>query len=773
MSTRRSNFLTDIIDEDLAKGRVVRIATRFPPEPNGYLHIGHAKSICLNFGIARQYNGTCNLRMDDTNPVTEDVDYVESIQKDVAWLGFEWAGDVRYASNYFAQMYEAAERLILQGDAYVDHQNVEEIRQNRGDFNRPGVDSPYRTRSIDGNLQLFRQMRAGNFPDGTCVLRGKIDMTHPNVLMRDPLLYRIRHAHHHRTGNTWPIYPMYDFAHPLEDAIEGITHSICTLEFESNRELYDWVLDHLGPWEIRPHQYEFARLGLGYTVMSKRKLLQLVEDKLVTGWDDPRMPTIAGMRRRGVTPEALRDLADLVGVAKNNSLVDIGKLEFCVRSDLEKRAPRAMAVLQPLPLELTNWPLGYTDNLEIPWQQGADGALRTVPFGREILIERDDFSETPAKDWKRLSPGKEVRLFGAYFVRCDEVVREDGEIVGLRGTVDLETRGGEAKDGRQPAGTIHWVDASSAVDCEIRLYDRLFRVEQPDADGDFVQHMNPDALQVLQGSVEQAAGQLPAGFHVQFMRVGYFFSDPKDSAPGKPVWNRVIGLRDTWAKSTGRQTHEGRPQRERTARNKGDDAGKNPQRDTQKRNRTEYRAEKRAAVPELAAAFGRYGALGLEPETADLLTEELDTVQFFDAALRVHPSPTPLARWLLNDVEGMRKGRLLADLPLNGAMFGRFVALVDGGRLTPAAGKQLLAHLTTHGGDPAVLMDELGLTKVDDSAGVKAAVDAVLADMPNEFTRFQAGEHKLLGLFIGAALKKLRGSADAGAVRQALLNRLG
>ncbi len=767
MTTRRANFLTEIIDADLAAGRVTRIATRFPPEPNGYLHVGHAKSICLNFGLARDYAGTCNLRMDDTNPVKEDIDYVHAIEKDVKWLGFDWAGSVRFASDYFDHMYAAAERLIAQGDAYVDHQTVDEIRANRGDFGRPGVDSPYRNRPIAENQALFAAMRAGEFVDGTCVLRAKVDMAHPNLLMRDPLLYRIRHAHHHRTGDKWCIYPMYDYAHPLEDALEGITHSICTLEFESNRELYDWVLDHTvapkgTPWNPRPRQYEFARLGLGYTVMSKRKLLQLVEDKRVNGWDDPRMPTIAGMRRRGVTPEALRDFAELIGVAKNNSLVDIGKLEFCVRQDLERRAPRAMAVLQPLSLQLTNWPLGHTDTLPIAWKAG-EAATRPVPFGREILIEREDFSEDPPRDWKRLSVGKEVRLFGAYFVRCDEVVRENGEIVGLRGTVDLDSRGGEAKDGRQPAGTIHWVDASHAVDCEIRLYDRLFTVEQPDADGDFLPHMNPDALQVVQGQMEPAAAELAGGMHVQLMRVGYFFSDPVDSEPGKPVWNRVIGLRDTWAKPVGRT--DSRAERRKEPGEPRKDAA-------QKKNRAEWRAEKRAATAELAAAYGRYGALGLDADAADLLTEELETVAFFDAALRAHPHPQSLGRWFLNDLEGLRKARPLADLPFDGAVFGHFVALLDGDRITVPAGKQLLAHLLAQGGDPQALIATLGLGKVDDSAAVLAAIDAVLAALPAEAERLRAGEQRLLGVFIGQVLKQLRGSADAGAVRQALLDRL-
>ncbi|MFN7133624.1 MAG: glutamine--tRNA ligase/YqeY domain fusion protein, partial [Myxococcales bacterium] len=529
---RRSNFLTEIIDADLAAGKNGgRVVTRFPPEPNGFLHIGHAKSICLNFGIARDYAGQCHLRYDDTNPTTEDVRYVEAIEHDVRWLGFDWNGHKYYASDYFERMYECAVRLVKEGRAYVDSQTVEQIRDHRGSFERPGTDSPFRTRTVEENLALFEKMRAGAFKDGECVLRAKIDMAHPNVLMRDPLLYRIRHAHHHRTGDAWCIYPMYDYAHPLEDAIEGVTHSICTLEFETNRELYDWVLDHTGPWNPRPRQYEFARLALDYTVMSKRKLLKLVNEKRVSGWDDPRMPTIAGMRRRGVTPEALRDFADLIGVAKNNSVVDIGKFEFCIRQDLEKRAPRAMAVLDPLPVTITNFPGDGVEQLELAWWPGEPekAGSRTVPFGRELFIEREDFAENPPKDWKRLSPGREVRLLGAYLVKCDEVLRDEaGNVTGLRCSYDPATRGGEAPAGRKPAGTLHWVHAPSALKAEVRLYDRLFRVEQPDAggEGDFLQFLNPDSLVLARDAVvEPALQKADPGARFQFVRLGYFCVD--------------------------------------------------------------------------------------------------------------------------------------------------------------------------------------------------------------------------------------------------------
>jgi glutaminyl-tRNA synthetase len=548
---RTGNFLTDIIDADLAAGRVrPPVVTRFPPEPNGFLHIGHAKSILLNFGLAARYGGRANLRFDDTNPTTEETEYVESIQDDVRWLGGNWGKHLHYASDYFETMYACAERLVRDGKAYVDSQPQEAIREQRGSFERPGVASPFRDRPAAESLDLLRRMRSGEFEDGACVLRARIDMSHPNVLLRDPLLYRIRHAHHHRTGDAWCIYPMYDWAHPLEDAIEGVTHSICTLEFESNRELYDWVLDHTGPWDPRPRQYEFARLALGYTVMSKRKLLQLVNEKRVSGWDDPRMPTIAGMRRRGVTPEALRDFADLIGVAKNNSVVDIGKFEFAVRGDLEGRSPRALAVLDPIRLTVTSWDPERVEELELPWWPAdpGRGGSRKVPFGRDLLVERDDFSSDPPPDWKRLAPGREVRLAGAYRVRCDEVVRgPSGEVLEVRCT---HVPASEEAEGtaRRGLGTLHWVHASRSVPASVRLYDRLFTVEQPDAEGSFLDVMNPSSLSAAPGArVEPALRDAAPGTHWQFLRQGYFFVDPVDSSPGAPVFNRTLTLKDTWA----------------------------------------------------------------------------------------------------------------------------------------------------------------------------------------------------------------------------------
>ncbi|WP_242393707.1 glutamine--tRNA ligase/YqeY domain fusion protein [Anaeromyxobacter oryzisoli] len=762
------NFLAAIVEADLRAGRNGgRVVTRFPPEPNGFLHIGHAKSILLNFGLAKAFGGRTNLRFDDTNPVTEETEYVEAIQQDVRWLGGDWGDRVHYASDYFERMYECAERLVREGKAYVDSQTQEQIREGRGSFERPGVDSPYRGRSVEENLALLRRMRAGELPDGAAVLRAKIDMSHPNVLMRDPLLYRIRHAKHHRTGDRWCIYPMYDFAHPLEDAFEGVTHSICTLEFESNRELYDWVLDSLGPWDPRPHQYEFARLALGYTVLSKRKLLQLVQERRVSGWDDPRMPTIAGMRRRGVTPEALRAFAELIGVAKNNSVVDIGKLEFAIRGDLEGRAPRALAVLAPLPVTIVNWPAGEVEELDVPWWPGEPArGSRKVPFSGELLVEREDFALEPPKGWRRLAPGREVRLAGAYVVRCEEAVRgPGGEVVALRCTYDPASLGEAA--GRKVSGTIHWVDARRSAPAEVRIYDRLFAVEQPDAAPSFLDALNPDSLRIEQGArVEPALRDAPPGARYQFLRQGYFFADPVDSRPGAPVWNRTITLKDTWASRAAPQPAvEARKPRERK-----EPAGATA---APRKTRAGFRADARAADPALRARYASYQARGLSAEEADLLTGDAATADYFDAAVAAKAAPASAARWLLNDLAGLAGDHPLGELPLPGAAFGRFVALVDAGRLTPSAAKTLLADLVAHGGEPEARLGALGLAKVDDRAAIEAAVEKALAAQPREVERYRAGEKKLLGVLLGAVMRQTGGAADAALVRKMLTEKLG
>jgi glutaminyl-tRNA synthetase len=544
------DFIRTIIAEDVSAGKHGgRVATRFPPEPNGYLHIGHAKSICLNFGVAAEFGGTCNLRFDDTNPTKEDLEYVESIEEDVRWLGFQWNGEPRYAADYFETLYGYAVHLIEHGKAYVDSLTADEIRTYRGTLTEPGKPGPYRDRPVAENLDLFTRMRAGEFEDGAHVLRAKIDMSSPNINMRDPVLYRIRRAHHHRTGDAWCIYPMYDFAHPPSDAIEGITHSLCTLEFEDHRPLYDWLIENL-PVPAQPRQIEFARLKLTYTVMSKRKLLQLVEEGAVAGWDDPRMPTLVGMRRRGYTPEAIRTFCDRIGVAKRENIVDVALLEHAVREDLNRRAPRVMGVLNPLRVVIENYPETRTEHFQVANnpEDPAAGA-RDVPFSRVLYIERDDFMESPPKKFFRLAPGREVRLRGAYFVTCTGVEKDEaGEVVGLRCSYDPATRGGDAPDGRRVKATLHWVSAAHALDAEVRLYDRLFNSETPGLEGDYRSQLNPASLEIRRGcKLEPGVANAPPGSRYQFERLGYFCVDP-DSAPGALVFNRTVSLKDTWAK---------------------------------------------------------------------------------------------------------------------------------------------------------------------------------------------------------------------------------
>ncbi|MEX2577871.1 MAG: glutamine--tRNA ligase/YqeY domain fusion protein [Verrucomicrobiales bacterium] len=550
-SSPSKDFIRDIIDEELAAGKHDSAVTRFPPEPNGYLHLGHAKSICLNFGIAEEYNGRCHLRFDDTNPTREDVEYVDSIKEDIRWLGFDWGDHLYFASDYFEKLHEWAVHLIKTGKAYVDDQQGEAIRSGRGDLQTPGTDSPFRDRPVEENLDLFARMKEGEFRDGEKVLRARIDMSHPNLNMRDPVLYRILHARHHRTGEEWCIYPMYDYTHGQSDALEYVTHSLCTLEFENHRPLYDWFLNNL-PVPSRPRQIEFSRLNLTYTVMSKRKLLQLVEECHVDGWDDPRMPTISGVRRRGYPPEAIRNFCKTIGVTKYESTNDAALLESEVRDVLNRDARRFMAVLDPIKVIVTNYPEGQEETFDAVVNPEDPGlGTRKVPFSRELYIERDDFMEDPPKKYFRLSPGKEVRFRSAYFIRCDEVIKDDeGEVVELRCSYDPDTRGGEnPPDGRKVKATIHWVSAPRALDAEVRLYDRLFETEAPDSgEGSFIERLNPDSLAIMANAkLEPNLGRIEPGETVQFERLGYFCRDRENSGD-HPVFNRTVGLRDNWAK---------------------------------------------------------------------------------------------------------------------------------------------------------------------------------------------------------------------------------
>ena len=767
----RSDFIRDIVEADLRTGaHGGRVVTRFPPEPNGYLHIGHAKSICLNFGVAAQYGGRCNLRFDDTNPEKEDVEYVESIERDVQWLGFSFGERSLYASDYFEEMYQLAEDLIRDGRAYVDHLSDEEIRAYRGSLSQPGRPSPYRDRPVEENLGLFRQMRAGDLPDGTCVLRARIDLAAPNMKMRDPLLYRIRHAHHHRTGDAWCIYPMYDWAHPISDAIEGITHSLCTLEFENNRELYDWVIEHTRVSErhgfSRPQQYEFARLNLDYTVMSKRKLLRLVEDGHVSGWDDPRMPTIAGMRRRGYRPEAIRAFADLIGVAKVNSTVDVGKLEFAVRDDLNRHAPRVLGVLRPLEVTITSWPEGEVEELTAPYfppDVGKPGE-RTVPFSRRILIDRDDFTVDPPAGYQRLAPGRTVRLRHGYCITCDDVVEEGGEVVGLRARHIPGSVGHNPPDVKV-SGVIHWVSAPHAVAADVRLYDRLFSVPRPDDADDPAAHLNPDSLQVVRGAMLEPtlAGAEP-GSRWQLERLGYFIFDTEDSRPEAPVLNRIVTLRDSWSGSSPATAAVDGAERQKSSK-----AKTRPP----KRSGTEYRAEARQRDPVLAERFAAWPAAhGISEADAELLTGDRATGDLFEAAVATGAPAPATARWIVNELPRELGEREVAEIPLTGAGLGTLVRAVESGEISGPAAKEVFAEMMQRGGDPGEIIARRGLTQVSDEGAVSAMLDEVLAANPDKVSAYCGGKRQLAGFFVGQVIKASQGKANPQVVQKLLAERL-
>ena len=749
---RPKDFIRDIIDADLAAGRHQKIVTRFPPEPNGYLHIGHAKSICLNFGIARDYGGVCHLRFDDTNPTTEDVEYAEAIMRDVRWLGFDWGDKLFYASDYYERLYQLAEELIEKGLAYVCDLNEEEISAYRGTITEAGRPSPYRERSVAENLQLFRSMRAGEFPDGSRVLRAKIDMASPNMKLRDPLLYRIKHAHHYRSGDAWCIYPLYDFAHPLSDAIEGITHSICTLEFENNRDIYDWLVDHL-TLPARPRQYEFARLNLTYTLMSKRKLLQLVEEKRVSGWDDPRMPTIAGLRRRGVTPEALRAFATRVGVAKNNSTVELALFEHTLREDLNERSPRVLCVLDPLEVVIENYPAGQSEELDAalwPHDVPKEGS-RKLPFGLRLYIDRSDFSENPPKDFFRLAPGREVRLRHAYVIRCERVVKDAaGTVTQLVCSYDPSTRGGDA-GGRKIKGTLHWVSADHAVDVEVRAYDRLFSVEIPGAaGGDPLADLNPASLVVRTGcKAEPSLRSAAAGDRFQFEREGFFFVDPLASRPGAPVFNRTVSLKDSWAKAAAKAEPKAEP---RAAKAKA----------------PEKPSAREALSPEAQALLERHG---LSPEDARVLGEPGPLRALFDAALAFHGNARGLAAWIVNELPpAARAGE---PLPFGARELAELSSLIDDGTLSGALGKKVLAEMLNGGGSPKAIVERLGLKQIGDPAALGPVVDRILAESAEMVARYKAGNKNVLGALTGMVLKETRGQANPKLVSQLLLDRLG
>ena len=763
----KTDFIRAMITADRRAGRHGgRVATRFPPEPNGFLHIGHAKSIHLNFGIAQEFGGTCNLRFDDTNPETEDELYVRSIQEDVRWLGYDWDDRLYFASDYFEKMYAFAEHLIRRGEAYVDSSSEAEIREARGTVTEAGQPTKYRDRSVEENLDLFRRMRAGEFADGAHVLRGKIDLASPNMIMRDPVFYRIRHMHHYRRGNDWCIYPLYDYAHCIEDAIECITHSLCTLEFENNREIYDWIVERLPrgdgefevPPESSPKQTEFARLALDYTVMSKRKLLQLVNGEFVSGWDDPRIPTIAGMRRRGFTPEAIRSFCDLVGIAKANSRVDIAKLEYAIRDDLNARAPRVMCVVDPLRVVITNWEEGRVDQLDAPYYPHdvpLEGSRR-VPFTRELYIERDDFAEEPPRGFFRLAPGREVRLRYGYVIRCDDVVKDDaGNVVELRCSCDPGTRGGDTPDGRSVKGTIHWVSARHALPVEVRLYDRLFTAPDPEADEEksFIDFLNPESLVVKQAHIEPSVGS--DGFtHYQFERLGYFVRDPDGNAE-RPVFNRTVTLRDTWARqSHAAPVNEGRPQRERP---------KQPQQEGTERAALEALAPaRRAAVAEMARAWH------IDEVTAEIVTRSPASERLFTTTVQEGANPRLVANWMVNELPREIGETPLDQVAFDAPQFAAFLKLVENDDINSSAAREVLGVLVREGGDPAAIIDARGLRQISDTAELERIIDDVITANPDKAEAWRGGKTGLLGFFVGQVMNRSGGRANPQLVRELL-----
>jgi len=772
------DFVRTVIAVDVETGKHGgAVVTRFPPEPNGFLHIGHAKSICLNFGAAADHDGVTHLRFDDTNPETEDELYVRSIQEDVRWLGFDWGDHLYFASDYFERLYQYAIELIEAGLAYVDSSSEEEIRDCRGTVTEPGRPTAYRDRSVAENLDLFRRMREGEFADGAHVLRAKIDLASPNMLMRDPVLYRIRHADHYRTGGDWCIYPLYDFTHCLSDSIEGITHSVCTLEFDNNRELYDWILDHVDVPRPQPRQYEFARLNVEYTLLSKRNLLRLVQEEYVDGWDDPRMPTIAGMRRRGVPAAALRAFCDMIGVAKTENYVDYAKLEYAIRDELNPTAPRVMCVLRPLKVVLDNF--GEEEEFEeleapyFPDDIGKAGS-RLIPFTRELLIERDDFEEDPPEGFRRLVPGGEVRLRYGYVVRCVDVVKdEDGVVTEVHCTYDPETRGGSTPDGRKVQGTIHWVSASHSLPTGVRLYDRLFSVPDPDnvEEGeDFTMHLNPESLTVLVDSrVEPSVAFDPADTTHQFERTGYFVRDAGDSRPEHLVFNRIVTLRDSWARARKAEESEAKRAGAKEGGAKKDGAAESLPARTERVSGGTTPSHPR---PEDPGASSRYDGLleehRLAESEASVLARDVGLFGLFEEGSKHTADEAGLAKWIVNEVP-----RVLEDRPVDALLFGgrelaRLIELVSKSEISGRAAKDVLAVLAEEGGDPDTVVEARGLGRVSDASTLEPMIVRLVEANPTQAQGYRDGKTGLMGFFVGQVMKETNGAADPE-VTQSLL----
>jgi glutaminyl-tRNA synthetase len=779
MFEKPSDFIRDIVRADVEAGKHGgKVVTRFPPEPNGHLHIGHAKAICIDFGIAAEFGGRCHLRMDDTNPTTEDVSYVEAIKRDVKWLGFDWGEHLYYASDYFERFYALAEKLISLGRAYVCDLPDEEFGASyRGTITEVGKESPYRTRTPDENLDLFRRMRKGEFKDGEKVLRAKIDMSSPNMKMRDPPLVRIKHAHHYRTGDAWCLYPLYDYAHCLEDSFEGVTHSLCTMEFESARELYDWVIRATEVPHV-PKQTEFARLNLTYTVMSKRKLLQLVEQKRVSGWDDPRMPTLAGFRRRGYTPESIRDFIAKVGVAKNLSTVDVALLESCVRDDLDRRSPRVMALLKPLEVVIESFPEDALEELEAPfWPAGSEAAdhvaaplrgSRKLPFTRKLLIDKDDFAEVPPAGWKRLAPGREVRLRHGYIIKCTRVEHENGEVVRVFCTHDPATRGGVAADGRRIEGTIHWLSAAHASDVEVRVYDRLFTTESPGSDEsrDWLEELNPAALTIVRAKAEQSVAQAKAGDRFQFERVGFFYTDP-DSKPGAPVFNRTVPLKDGWAKvvakvapASSKTTIPALPSAKRAA-----SAAAAP-----------VAAPVAAAAPLSTEASALVDVHGLTVDEARVVAQEPVLEALFGAAVASPEGKRcarPIASVLVNDLLGEMRAKRIDAVPFEGPAILELVLLGEEGTISTKQAKDVLSEMIATGKPARAIVEARGMKQIASKDTLGPIVDEVLAANADVVARYKGGNLNVFGAIVGMVMKQTKGQGNPKLVSELVKQKLG
>lgn len=746
------NFITEIIDEDLKSGKYQTMITRFPPEPNGYAHIGHAVASFLNFSLAKDYRGQCRLRMDDTNPETEKLEYAQALIKDLAWLGWQWVGpdgnnSVSYASDYFEDLYQMAIRLIKMDKAYVDSVNEEEMSRLRGTVEEPGTPSPYRQRSINENLELFEQMKNGAFPDGTHVLRAKIDLSNPNMKLRDPLLYRIRRdARHYRTGNTWHIYPSYDFAQATTDALDGVTHSLCSLEFIDNRAIYDWLMENL--WQHpRPYQYEFGRRSLEYTVVSKRKLIQLVQEGHVSGWDDPRMPTLAGLRRRGVRPEAIRTFASKVGITRTNKTVELALLEQAIRDDLNSEAPRIMAVTHPIKVVITNYPQNQLEYLEAPYWpiDVAKAGSRKLPFGRELYIEHEDFTEHPPKGFKRLSPHEEVRLRYSYVIKCNEVIKDEhGLVTELHCSYDPETLGKNPK--RKIKGAIHWVAAQTALPAEMRLYDRLFSIPNPDeGEGHFTDYLNPESLMVTQGFVEPSIRQDPPQQRYQFERQGYFVQD-QDSSPEALVFNRIVALKESFKQDYTRTDLEILVTKEKAKVANKPGEVRDPS--------LEFNAEQKAKFERFLSNYK------LPRNDALILAGNLKLASFFENAVQSYANPTGIAHWIINDLRRELKDRPLESLKFLPANLSQLVQLIDKNVISNRIAKDVFIEMFETGKAPEVIIKEQGLEQLTDASSLEPLVLKLIAENPDKVSAYQQGKTGLLSFFVGQVMRETGGKAN-------------